>query len=137
MINAMYETVMRTGCIQVSNSHISRAILGIEDLCTAVSACISQPAPGIYNLASFNLTVAEIAAAVADELDVKLVDNGIAGNAYDFSLDTHMFEKTFDFEFTATPQSILQSLISGYQNCRTQRRDQYINYDWTNKNDLE
>jgi len=137
MINAMYETAVRSGSIQVTNSHISRAILGIEDLCRAIDTCIKNPVPGIYNLASFNLTVSEIANAVSDKLDVRLVDNGLLGNAYDFSLDTQLFETTYNFKFKETPDSILQSLVEKYSTAKTQRRDQYIYYNWTEKNDIE
>lgn len=138
MINAMYETAIRSGTIQVTNSHISRAILGIEDLCRAIKACIDQPTTyGIYNLASFNITVGELAQQVADQLDVKLVDNGIVGNAYDFSLSTDLFEEVYDFKFSETPSSILSSLVDKYHTSRPQRRDQYIYYDWTQKNEIE
>jgi nucleoside-diphosphate-sugar epimerase len=137
MINAMYETAVRSGTIQVTNSHISRAILGIEDLCRAIKVCIENPIPGIYNLSSFNHTVSEIASTVAEFLDVRLVDNGLTGNAYDFSLDTSLFEKTFDFQFRETPYSILQGLKANYANARTQRRDQYVYYDYSESNSIE
>lgn len=138
MINAMYETAIRSGIIQVTNSHISRAILGIEDLCRAVKTCIDQPMThGIFNLASFNITVGELAKEIAEQLDVKLVDNGVVGNAYDFSLSTELFEKVHNFKFTESPTSILTSLVDKYHTARAQRRDQYIYYDWTEKNDIE
>lgn len=138
MINTMYETAIRSGVIQVTNSHISRAILGIEDLCRAIKACIDQPTTyGIFNLASFNITVGELAQQVAEQLDVKLVDNGVTGNVYDFSLNTQLFEKTYDFKFTETPHSILTGLIAKYHTARSQRRDQYIYYDWTEENGIE
>lgn len=137
MINAMYETALRNSNIQMTNGHISRAILGIEDLCRAIGQCIAAPAPGIYNLASFNLTVGDIARTVADTLDVKLIDNGLAGNAYDFSIDTELFERTYDFKFTETPTSILSSLVEKFSKSRPQKRDQYIYYDWTASNDIE
>ncbi len=63
MINSMYHSVQNSRGIQVMNRQISRAMLGIEDLCKAVLRCIERPVPGIYNLASFNSTVGEIAQA--------------------------------------------------------------------------
>jgi nucleoside-diphosphate-sugar epimerase len=130
MINSMYHSVQNDRGIQVSNSHISRAMLGIEDLCRAVERCIEQPVPGIYNLSSFNATVGEIAEAVSRKLGAEIVDNGNTANAYDFALDTGLFEQTFDFTFKETPDTILNGLIEHYGESRPQWRDKYIIYNW-------
>jgi nucleoside-diphosphate-sugar epimerase len=120
---------MGTG-IQVMNKHISRAMLGIEDLCRAVICCIKQPTPGIYNLSSFNATVGEISEAVSRKLGAEIVDRGATVNAYDFALDTRLFEQTFNFTFTATPATIVDSLIESYEQSTPQWRDKYIIYNW-------
>jgi UDP-glucose 4-epimerase len=130
MINSMYHSVQSGKGIQVSNSHISRAILGIEDLCCAVKSCIEQPVPGIYNLASFNATVGEIAQAVKLKLGIDIVDRGTTANAYDFALDTELFEQTFNFTFTETPATIVDSLLERYGESTPQWRDKYIIYNW-------
>jgi nucleoside-diphosphate-sugar epimerase len=130
MINSMYHSVQNGTGIQVTNSHISRAMLGIEDLCRAMLHCIEQPVPGIYNLASFNATVGEIAQAVSDKLGIEITDKGNTANAYDFAIDTALFEQTFDFTFTATPATIVDSLIQNYTQSTPQWRDKYIIYNW-------
>jgi nucleoside-diphosphate-sugar epimerase len=130
MINSMYHSVQMGTGIQVMNKQISRAMLGIEDLCRAVNRCIERPVPGIYNLASFNATVGEIAKAVSAKLGVDIVDRGATVNAYDFALDTRLFEQTFDFTFTATPATIVDSLIESYEQSTPQWRDKYIVYNW-------
>jgi nucleoside-diphosphate-sugar epimerase len=130
MINSMYHSVQMGTGIQVMNKQISRAMLGIEDLCRAVNRCIERPVPGIYNLASFNATVGEIAKAVSAKLGVDIVDRGATVNAYDFALDTRLFEQTFDFTFTATPATIVDSLIESYEQSTPQWRDKYIIYNW-------
>lgn len=130
MINSMYHSVQNGTGIQVMNKHISRAMLGIEDLCRAVICCVEQPAPGIYNLSSFNATVAEIADAVSKKLGADIVDRGATINAYDFALDTGLFEQTFDFTFTETPATIVDSLIESYGQSTPQWRDKYIIYNW-------
>jgi nucleoside-diphosphate-sugar epimerase len=130
MINSMYHSVQNGTGIQVTNKHISRAMLGIEDLCRAVERCIEQPVPGIYNLSSFNATVGEIAEAVSRKLGAEIVDNGNTANAYDFALDTTLFEQTFDFEFKETPDTILNGLIEHYGESLPQWRDKYIIYNW-------
>ena len=130
MINSMYHSAQNGRGIQVSNRHISRAMLGIEDLCRAVLRCIERPVPGIYNLSSFNATVGEIAQAVSQKLGVAIVDNGTTANAYDFALDTTLFEQTFDFTFKETPATIVDSLIESYEQATPQWRDKYIIYNW-------
>jgi UDP-glucose 4-epimerase len=130
MINSMYHSVQMGTGIQVMNKQISRAMLGIEDLCRAVNRCIEQPVPGIYNLASFNATVGEIAEAVSRKLGADIIDRGATANAYDFALDTRLFEQTFDFTFIETPATIVDSLIESYEQSTPQWRDKYIIYNW-------
>ena len=130
MINSMYHSVQNGTGIQVMNKQISRAMLGMEDLCRAVVRCIEQPAPGIYNLSSFNATVAEIADAVSKKLGADIVDRGTTNNAYDFALDTSLFQQTFEFTFQETPATIVDSLIESYEQSTPQWRDKYIIYNW-------
>jgi UDP-glucose 4-epimerase len=133
MINAMFDSAKRNKQIIVTNKHISRALLGIEDLCRAIEACICtqhSTFSGIYNLASFNTTVGEISQIVSRELDVEIEDRGVTDGAYDFGLDCSKFEKRFSFKFLETPYTIVQSLVDGYDKCRIERRDEYITYEW-------
>jgi hypothetical protein len=126
----MYHSVQNGTGIQIMNKHISRAMLGIEDLCRAVICCINQPTPGIYNLSSFNATVAEIADAVSKKLGADIFDRSTTINAYDFALDTTLFEQTYDFTFKETPATIVDSLIQNYEQSTPQWRDKYIIYNW-------
>jgi hypothetical protein len=108
-------------------------MLGIEDLCRAIEHCIDAPVPGIYNLSSFNSTVGEIATAVSKKLGAEIVDKGNTANAYDFALDTTLFEQTYDFTFRETPATIVDSLIQNYTQATPQWRDKYIIYNWEPK----
>mgnify|MGYP006268277401 CR=1 FL=1 len=133
MINAMFDSAKRNKQIVVTNKHISRALLGIEDLCRAIDKCLGAQHPefsGIYNLASFNTTVDEISQIVSKELNVPIEDRGTTSGAYDFGLDCTKFKKRFSFEFQETPYSIVQSLVNGYNSCQIERRDEYITYEW-------
>jgi len=136
MINAMYWTAVNYGKINVTNSHINRALLGIEDLSRAVIRCIEQPCPGIYNLASFNTTVGEIAQTVGAKLDVPVADHGVKPGGYDFGLDTELFEQTFNFTFTETPATIIDSLAARFEECHVERRDNYMIYNWEKEHEL-
>ena len=135
MINAMYTSAQSQGKITVTNKHINRALLGIEDLCRGIAHCIELPMAGIYNMASFNTTVDHIATTVAEKLNVPLIDKGTTANAYDFGLDTALFQKTFGFTFTETPATIIDSLINKYAESHCERRDNYMVYQWENRND--
>jgi UDP-glucose 4-epimerase len=114
MINKMYLTSQKTGKIIITNKKVLRPILGIQDLCRAVVSIIEKEGTrGIYNIASFNSSVGEIATAVAQELKgIEIVDNGEKDlqKVYDFAISTEKFEKTFDFLFTDTVKSIIMSL---------------------------
>jgi nucleoside-diphosphate-sugar epimerase len=135
MINAMYDAARTQGKISVTNKHINRALLGIEDLCRGITRCIEQPVSGIYNMASFNATVDYIATTVAKELDVQVVDRGKTANAYDFGLDTTLFKQTFGFTFTETPSTIVTSLKERYAESHIERRDNYMTYQWEKEYD--
>ena len=135
MINAMYDASRTQGKITVTNKHINRALLGIEDLCRGIAQCIEQPVSGIYNMASFNATVDYIATTVAEELAVQVVDRGKTANAYDFGLDTTLFQETFGFTFTETPSTIVTSLKEKYAESHIERRDNYMTYQWEKEYD--
>lgn len=128
MINSMYDSAICNKEIVITNKHISRAILGINDLCCAILTCIRYPVVGIYNLSSFNNTVKEIADAVSRTLDVPIREGKANGPAYDFALDCSLFSRTFDFTFTDTPVTIVNTLNIGYDSAIKQRRDNYIPY---------
>jgi nucleoside-diphosphate-sugar epimerase len=110
MINGMYNSVLKENKIYVSNKHIYRPILGIMDLCRAIESIIKGPDHrGIYNLASFNASVEEIANAIKQSIgDIEIVDNGIT-EAYNFSINTEKFKKTYNFEFKESVHSIVMS----------------------------
>lgn len=128
MINLMYYRFVTQDPIEVTNKHISRAILGIEDLCRAIKKCIENPVPGIYNLSSFNDTVENISNTVSSYLGARIQDKGKTKNAYDFSLDTTLFEETYDFKFQETTETILNSLVQQWETSKLGHRNNYIIY---------
>lgn len=116
MLNKMYQDAITKGQIEIFNKHIFRPILGIEDLCRAVEAIIEGgDHRGIYNLASFNASVGEIANAINRALGglVDIVDRGIS-QTYNFSINTSKFRSTYDFEFRASVDSIVESLKANW-----------------------
>jgi len=116
MLNKMYQCALENNEIFVFNKHIYRPILGIQDLCRAVETIIKGgDHRGIYNLASFNASVEEIANSINQVLggNVKITDKGVAPT-YNFSISTRKFQETYGFEFQASVDSIVQSLKEGW-----------------------
>jgi UDP-glucose 4-epimerase len=109
MLNSMVLSCKENGYLWASNTKAFRPILFIEDLVRAIVAILnSQVAQGIYNLASFNMSIGQIAAEIADELGAEIKYKPDSPT-YNFMMDTSSFEKTFDFEFSGTPTAILKS----------------------------
>ena len=118
MLNKMFFDAKNFKEIKIFNSHISRPILGINDLCRSVLKIIdSDNKKGIYNLASFNITVGELAKRFKFFYQkhfhdtISVVDMGNVP-AYNFSVDCSKFEENFDFKFSDTIEDIVQSFVN-------------------------
>lgn len=123
MVNKMYDSAIKNREIRITNVKNFRPILGINDLCRAIDLIITKPAGcGIYNLASFNSTIGEIAKKVARHLGkIKLLNEG-SSPGYNFSIDTRKFQKKFNFNFNETVETILESLAFGYSRAKKSTR---------------
>lgn len=114
MLNKMYLDARQTGVIHVANPECSRPILAMADLCRAVHRIVQWPEriPGIYNLASFNHTIGDIATEAARLLGATLKP-APPSPTYDMRISTEKFRRCFDFAFRGTVESILRELASG------------------------
>lgn len=111
MLNSMVISALQTGKINVKNSHIKRAILGINDAAKIISKIIDTKInPGQYNLSSFNGTVHDYCSAVQKATGAEIVKLPDDKNAYDFMLDTSKILNSLDFVFGDTPQSLILDL---------------------------
>lgn len=113
MLNRMYLDATRSGVIRVANPECSRPILAMADLCRAVQRIVQWPerAPGIYNVASFNGTIGDVAAETARLLGASLRPEP-PSPTYDMRMSTEKFRRRFDFAFQGTVASILSELAS-------------------------
>jgi nucleoside-diphosphate-sugar epimerase len=129
MINAMTFNAIKNGKVYCFNPEVRRPILGIEDLCRAIDTIIENGTyenRGFYNLASFNSTAEKIASVVADctnseleivdELPATITNVKLQTKAYNFLIDSSKFEKTFNFEFKETVETIVKSLVDNFEN---------------------
>jgi nucleoside-diphosphate-sugar epimerase len=74
IINTMFKTAMRDRTIMVNNPSIWRPILSIEDAATAYIRAVEtgQRISGIFNIASGNYTVGEVADLIKSALEERL-----------------------------------------------------------------
>ena len=126
MINAMTCNAIDNGEIKLYIKNIMRPILGIQDLCNSIITIIEDPEDkrGLYNLASFNKTAEQIAYEVSEIVNVpvkeydtdptQLKNIKSQTKAYNFSISTKKFEKTFNFKFKETVESITESIVQQY-----------------------
>jgi UDP-glucose 4-epimerase len=110
VVNKMAHDARETGLITVTNPCSFRAVLDLGDLCRAVEAIIcSEARPGIYNLASFNLTIHDVANRIAGIRSAKVrVVDGQPG--YDFSMSCDKFRRAYGFTFEGTLESVIDGL---------------------------
>ena len=143
MINSMVYNAKKNGKIYVTNKDIYRPILGINDLCKGIIKIIeSGNNSGIYNFNSFNSTVERIANVVSEKCNVPIVngdDQNIVNfklqtKAYNFQINSDKFEKTFDYKFTDTLESITQDLLDNWEKikCNENRLSVVVDYKTIN-----
>lgn len=132
MLNSMFTSASASGDIFYSNPNILRPILAMSDLCDAVYSIIRNgefSKRGIYNLASFNSTVKEIATEASNIMGSRLVKKEDSVNPYDFSINTDLFTSTFNFKFTGSVASILNELLRGREQINPTNRNKAIKYE--------
>jgi len=123
MLNKMVHMAQKLGRIEICNPSAQRPMLGIADLCRAVSVVIQREAPaGVYNLASFNASVGEMAEQVSRLLSVP-ISRVPDSPTYDVRVSTAKFRRVFDFDFQETTASIVGALQKRYHECRLGTRD--------------
>lgn len=116
MLNKMYFFAKEYNYIEASNVESARAILDIEDLCYAVELLCrtNKRGPEIYNLASFNAKVSDIALIAAEILDVDILyRKGFP--SYDFSIDYNKFMSYFPYIPKSTKEAVIENILSGLE----------------------
>lgn len=112
MLNKMVETTKKEGVVKIKNAKLHRPLLDIQDAVGGIKTIVDSKEDhrGIYNFCSLNgHTVGEYAQAVVDKFGGKVEDLGDEP-AYVYGADTTKFEKTYNFKFKGTIDSILESL---------------------------
>ncbi len=118
IVNTMFKTALRDGIITVNNPSIWRPILSIEDAATAYVRAVeaNTKISGVFNLASGNYTVGEVADVVRARIEERLglrIDLCIKHTQdfrnYKVSIDKAA--NVLSFHPTGSVQSIVDDLI--------------------------
>ena len=119
MINSMALKAMEDGSLWYSNESAARSILFIDDLVRALIAILESDIDGgIFNLASFNMTIGQIASEVARATNCEIKRKPDTPT-YNFMMNTEHFEKTFNFAFDGNIEKIIQSILSDHRKTRS------------------
>ena len=129
MINSMTKKSIEDNTILINNVDIVRPILGIADISRAVHAVIQNPAAGIFNLASFADTVKNISCAVSKVTAAPIRLQPDLIGAYNFIMDTHKFQQTYNFTFNESINSIVNDVIANIDQTTFSNRNQFIKYE--------
>lgn len=119
VINAMFSSARSAGHVKLFNPNARRSILGLSDLCKSVQRIIETPIDhrGLYNLASVSTTVREAAVAVANQLEVPVLEpepdlRQLPPTPYSFQLDCSKFQRTFGLKPSDDLDSIVSELVA-------------------------
>jgi len=141
MINAMVNSALKDGHIKLYIKDTMRPILGINDLCRAVTSIVEsdEDKRGLYNLASFNKTAEQIAYEVADVMGVEVkeyeadptqIKNAKSQTkAYNFSISTLKFRREYKFKFQDTVESLAVDLKENWNSMEKTDRSEAIHYE--------
>jgi nucleoside-diphosphate-sugar epimerase len=118
IVNTMFKTAMRDAVINVNNPSIWRPILSIQDAATAYIRAIEANAKlsGVFNLASGNYTVGEVADVVRSRIEERL-DLRISLNIKhvqdirNYKVSTDKAATVLSFHPTGSIKSIVDDLI--------------------------
>lgn len=126
MANSFYSSYKKNNSINVFNGHAKRPLLGMSDLCRAIHIILQKGTyenRGLYNLASFNTTVNDLAKQYSQILNCSINYDDKITPCYDFTMSTNKFSSVFDFKFEDTVESIIKSLENNWIGMKKGRRD--------------
>lgn len=111
LVNSMYCDAVDRGQVRLCNGEKYRAMLGLPDLCRAISRMIDKKGPtGVYNLASQVMSINEVAGRIVAMTGAELVVLPPTDLCYDFRVNSSKFEETYSFKFEDTVESIIEDL---------------------------
>jgi nucleoside-diphosphate-sugar epimerase len=134
IINTMFKCAMQTGVIRVNNPAIWRPFLSIEDAAMAYTRAVeaNESLSGIFNIASGNHTVGEIAdlvkLAVEEDLGKKIsLDIQHIKDVRNYKVAIERAKTVLSFHPHQSVRSIVRSLIDNMDKCSDWDNPDYYN----------
>ncbi len=116
MINSMLKSSIKNGYLSLMNGEKYRPILFIDELITCIHKILeSKINSGIFNLASLNCQIKDIAEEVSSQLNSKII-YATDKPTYNFMMNTKKFEETFNYRFSGSIENIINSFDSDFVN---------------------
>lgn len=121
IINSMYKSAMETGIINVVNPNIHRAILFIDDLVDSIQAIIDNEEyteGGIFNIASFNDTIGNIAEYIVEAINKPIeINTSFELSTYDFCINCDKFNNNIKpILFRNTSRKTIELIVKSLSN---------------------
>jgi nucleoside-diphosphate-sugar epimerase len=134
VVNTMFKTALHDGVINVNNPSIWRPVLSIRDACDSYLRAV-EAAPeisGIFNVASGNYTVGEIADYVAEGVKEQMgkAPRVVVKHVQDFRNYKVSWEKARNmlaFHPRDTVENIVKELAANYENFKDFDNPEYYN----------
>lgn len=135
-MNTMLKNALTKNEIQLSNAKIWRPILGLHDLCQAYEKVVLKPEleTGVYNIASFNATVAMLANDIKDILEkrnglqIQIVDRKIQ-DYRNYKVSWQKAADSFGYQPSQTPAGIVGDLLDSLEVYKDFDNKKYYNIE--------
>lgn len=134
IVNTMFKSAMKDRVITVNNPSIWRPLLGIEDAATAYTRAIeaNQRISGVFNAASGNYTVGEVADLVRSAIQerMKIQINLNIKHIQDFrnyKVSTQKAANVLSFHPTSNVKTIVYDLIDNFKKFEDLDNPEYSN----------
>lgn len=115
-LNNMVRNACANKHFWVNNLHVSRSVLAINDLTRAVKTICEKPfVSGIYNLKSFDVTMAQAADQIHTQLCVPYETRDPDALTYDFTVNQHAFCSTYDWQPESTLVDVIDQLAHDHR----------------------
>jgi len=134
IVNTMFKTAMKDGVITVNNPSIWRPILAIDDAATAYTRAVeaNQKISGVFNIASGNYTVGEVADLVKAALQERMgksvnLDIKHIQDFRNYKVATDKAANVLSFHSMGNVRSIVFNLIDNFDSFRDLDNPLYSN----------
>ena len=110
LVNNYIKQGKSEGKITVHGKELNRPFLHVEDAADAFLTCLKKEVSGIFNLASVNLRLEELAKIISDELGCKIEYSDEVTDRRSYRVSWEKAEKFLDFKPKKTIEDAIQEI---------------------------